>query len=236
MWNAKIITAYPEMFPGVLGHSVIGNALQKKKWSLDKINLHDFGYDNRNSIDSSPFGGGPGMIIRPEVVEKAVNNTLKNMKKKLPLVYMTPSGKPLDQQDLVKFSQNDGIIILCGRFEGIDTRVIDNLGFERISIGDYVLTGGEVAALVLVEGCVRLLPGVLGQSESISEESFSQDLLEYPQYTRPQVWVDSKGNKHYVPDILLSGHHKKIKEWRKKKSVEITRKYRPDLINKAIKK
>jgi tRNA (guanine37-N1)-methyltransferase len=235
MWTAKIISAYPEMFPGVLGHSIIGNALREKKWSLQKINLHDFSYDNRNSIDDSPFGGGPGMIIRPEVVEKAVNHSLEGLEKKLPLIYMTPCGKPLDQKDLVKYSQNAGIIVLCGRFEGVDARVIDNFGFERVSIGDYVLTGGEVAAQVLVEGCVRLLPGVLGHSESIFEESFSQDLLEYPQYTRPKIWVDNKGKKNYVPDILLSGHHEKIKEWRKTKSVEITKKYRPDLLKRNIK-
>ena len=232
MWKAKIITIYPEMFPGVLGHSIIGKALKDNIWSLDTINLHDFGYDERKSVDDSPFGGGPGMIIRPDVVEKAVMSVIENVNIKIPLVYMTPSGKPLKQKDIVNFSKQKGIIILCGRFEGVDTRVIHNLGFEQISIGDYVLSGGEVAAQVLVEGCVRLLPGVLGHAESILEESFAQNLLEYPQYTRPKVWVDKKGNNHHVPDILISGHHEKVKEWRNKKSVELTKKFRPDLLKK----
>ena len=232
MWNAKIITAYPEMFPGVLGHSIIGKALSDKKWFLDVINLHDFGIDKRKNIDDSPFGGGPGMIIRPDVVEKAVMSTTKNTKSNMPLIYLSPAGKSLNQQDLIHYSKGDGIIILCGRFEGIDARVIDSLGFKCVSIGDYVLAGGEVAAQVLVEGCVRLLPRVLGRSESVLEESFSNNLLEYPQYTKPQVWVDNKKEQHNVPDILLSGHHDRIKEWRKKKSIEMTKKFRPDLLNK----
>tara|TARA_Y100000590_G_scaffold468740_1_gene652882 strand:+ start:83 stop:778 length:696 start_codon:yes stop_codon:yes gene_type:complete len=231
MWEAKIITAYPDMFPGVLNQSIIGRALKEKKWSLNIIDLHEFGHDQKHSIDDSPFGGGPGMVIRPDVIEKAVN-IAKNNKKNIPLIYMTPGGKPLNQRDLIKFSRNNGVILLCGRFEGVDDRVIDNSGFERISIGDYVLNGGELAAQVLVEGCVRLLPGVLGHSESIFDESFSDNLLEYPQYTRPQVWVDEGGKKHHVPEVLVSGHHKKIKEWRKKKSIEITKRYRPDLLKK----
>ena len=235
MWNAKIITAYPKMFPGVLGHSIIGKALSEKKWSLDIINLHDFGIDERKSIDDSPFGGGPGMIIRPDVVEKATLSIPENIKTIMPLVYMSPSGKPLNQQDLLNYSQCDGIIILCGHFEGVDARVIDSIGFEQVSIGDYVVTGGEVAAQVLVEGCVRLLPRVLGRKESILEESFSKNLLEYPQYTRPQVWVDNKKEKHHVPAVLLSGHHDRIDAWRKKRSAEITRKYRPDLLKKTKK-
>ena len=235
MFSVKIITAYPEIFPGVLGHSIIGKALKENIWSLDTINLHDFGYNDRHSIDDSPFGGGPGMVIRPDVVEKAVMSIINNTEKKIPLVYMTPSGKPLKQKDLVNFSQKKGLIILCGRFEGIDSRVIDNLGFEKISIGDYVLSGGEVAAQVLVEGCVRLLPEVLGHSKSILEESFSENLLEYPQYTRPKVWVDKKGEEHHVPDILVSGHHEKIKKWRQNKSVELTKRFRPDLLKKSKK-
>jgi tRNA (guanine37-N1)-methyltransferase len=223
------------MFPGVLNHSIIGKALQEKIWSLDTINLHAFGFDDRNSIDDYPYGGGPGMVIRADVVEKAVLSLLNNKKNNMPLLYMTPGGKSLCQQDLHRLTKNDGIIVLCGRFEGVDTRVIDNLKFERISIGDYVLAGGEVAAQVLVEGCVRLLPGVLGHSDSLSEESFSKNLIEYPQYTRPQVWVDNKGNKHHVPDILISGNHEKIKEWRNYKSVEETKKYRPDLLKKTLK-
>ena len=232
MFSVKIITAFPEMFPGVLGHSIIGNALKEKKWSLDIINLHDFGYGERNNIDDMPFGGGPGMVIKADVVEKAVNFIYKNFNKNCHLIYMSPSGKPLNQSDLKEFCKIEEIIILCGRFEGVDARAIEILGFQEISIGDYILTGGEVAAQVLVEGCIRLLPGVLGQPESILEESFSNNLLEYPQYTKPQVWTDTQNINHYVPDILLSGHHEKIKEWRYNKSFEKTKINRPDLLNK----
>ncbi len=232
MLSVKIITAYPEMFPGVLGHSIIGNALKKKKWFLETINLHDFGFDERKSIDDIPFGGGPGMIIRPDVVEKAVNFITNNSKNLSHLIYMSPTGKLLKQADLIKFSKINQIIILCGRFEGVDNRAIEELGFQEVSIGDYIITGGEVAAQVLVEGCIRLLPGVLGHPESVLEESFSNDLLEYPQYTKPQVWTDAQNIEHRVPDILISGHHERIKEWRNNKSFEKTKKNRPDLLNK----
>ena len=229
MLLVKIITAFPEMFPGVLGHSIIGNSF-KKKWDLEIINLRNFGINERKTIDDTPFGGGPGMIIRPDVVEKALiqNKNSSNIKSKL--IYMSPSGRQLKQQDLLKYCKFEEIIILCGRFEGVDTRAIEVLGFEEVSIGDYVLNGGEVAAQVLLEGCIRLIPGVLGHPESILEESFSEELLEHPHYTKPKVWIDENKTKHNVPDILLSGHHEKIKEWRLKKSVEKTKKNRPDLI------
>ena len=189
MLSFNIITAYPEMFPGVLEHSVIGKALGEKKWFLEVINLHDFGLDERRSIDDTPFGGGPGMVIRPDVVEKAVNS-IKAIKNNSKLIYMSPRGIPVNQEKLKEFSNLDQVTILCGRFEGIDNRAIEILGFEEVSIGDYILAGGEVAAQVLVEGCIRLLiPGVLGHPESLLEESFSDNLLEYPQYTRPQVWT-----------------------------------------------
>ena len=232
MLSVKIITAYPEMFPGVLGGSIIGKALNEKKWNLELINLRNFGFDERGSIDDTPFGGGPGMILRADVIEKALLFATKTITKDYRLIYMTPSGVPLNQGYLKKISKNREIIILCGRFEGIDQRVIEVFGFEEVSIGDYVLLGGEVAAQVLLEGCIRMLPGVLGHPESILEESFSQNLLEYPQYTKPQVWFDAQKNKHNVPDILLSGHHKNIKKWREDKSLEKTKKIRPDLIKK----
>ena len=235
MLSFKIITAYPEMFPGVLGHSIIGKALKEKKWSLEIVNLHDFGHDERNSIDDAPFGGGPGMIIRPDVVEKAINSLNTNLNNNQ-LIYMSPKGKPLKQANLKEFCEFNEIIILCGRFEGVDNRAIEIIGFQEISIGEYILAGGEVAAQVLVEGCIRLLPGVLGHPESFLEESFSNNLLEYPQYTRPQVWKDTKNEEHHVPDILLSGNHEKIKEWRNNKSFEITKKNRPDLYEKKKKK
>ena len=221
------------MFPGSLGHSVIGKALDKKKFNLEIIDLHEFGIDQRGSIDDEPFGGGPGMVIRPDVVENAMNSiSLKsnNMAK----VFLTPSGVRLTQNKLEDLSKFDEIVILCGRFEGVDQRAIEIIGFQEISIGDYVLSGGEIAAQVLVEGCIRLIPGVLGQPQSLLEESFSNNLLEYPHYTRPKVWEDKKGNKHEVPDVLTTGHHENIGRWRKDKALEKTKNLRPDLLKKGL--
>lgn len=228
-----ILTPYPEMFPGALGHSIIGNALDNKKFSLETINLHDFGIDKRGSIDDQPFGGGPGMVIRPDVVENALNSVIFNSKS-IRKIFLTPSGQKLTQNILQELSQYTEMVVLCGRFEGVDQRVIETLGFQEISIGDYVLSGGEIAAQVLVEGCIRLIPGVLGQPQSLLEETFSNNLLEYPHYTRPQVWEDNQGNKHEVPEVLTSGHHEKIVRWRKDKSIEKTKTLRPDLFKKGI--
>ena len=228
-----ILTPYPEMFPGALGHSIIGNALDNKKFSLETINLHDFGIDKRGSIDDQPFGGGPGMVIRPDVVENALNSVLFNSIS-IRKIFLTPSGQKLTQNILQELSQYTEMVVLCGRFEGVDQRVIETLGFQEISIGDYVLSGGEIAAQVLVEGCIRLIPGVLGQPQSLLEETFSNNLLEYPHYTRPQVWEDNQGNKHEVPEVLTSGHHEKIERWRKDKSIEKTKTLRPDLFKKGI--
>jgi len=233
MFNVNILTAYPEMFPGSLGHSILGRALNEKKWSLNIINLHDFGFDERKSIDDEPFGGGPGMVLRPDVVEKALLSIDTDYLKNRKLVYLTPTGTPLKQSNFLEFLEFKELVLLCGRFEGVDQRAINALNFNEISIGDYVLAGGEIAAKVLVEGCIRLIPGVLGQPESLLEESFSNDLLEYPQYTRPQVWVDAQNKRHGVPEVLLSGHHENIKKWRKNKSIEKTKFIRPDLIKKT---
>ena len=230
MLEIKILTAYPEIFPGTLGHSILGKALEEKKWSLDIVNLHDFGIDERKNIDDEPFGGGPGMVIRADVVENALLSIDYPKDLKRQLIYLTPSGKPLKQSNLLEFIEFNQLIILCGRFEGVDERAIKILNFMELSIGDYVLAGGEIASQVLVEGCVRLLPGVLGQPESLLEESFSGNLLEYPQYTRPQVWKDAQNTDHDVPEVLLSGHHEKIKEWRKNKSIQKTQLIRPDLL------
>ena len=229
MINVKILTGYPEMFPGGLAHSLIGKALKENIFKLETINLHDFGIDNRKSVDDEPFGGGPGMILRPDVVEKALFSVSNNINTKSTKIYLTPSGSLLNQKKLGILAKLDEIIILCGRFEGVDQRAIDVLGFEEVSIGDYVLAGGEIAAQVLLEGCIRLIPGVLGHPESLLEESFSNNLLEYPHYTRPKIWEDSLGNKHDVPEVLTSGHHGNIKKWRQDKSVEKTKKIRPDL-------
>ena len=232
MINVKILTGYPEMFPGGLAHSLMGKALKENIFKLETINLHDFGIDNRKSVDDEPFGGGPGMILRPDVVEKALLSVSNNNNTKSTKIYLTPSGSLLNQKKLGILSKLDEIIILCGRFEGVDQRAIDVLGFEEVSIGDYVLAGGEIAAQVLLEGCIRLIPGVLGHPESLLEESFSNNLLEYPHYTRPKTWEDSLGNKYDVPEVLTSGHHSNIKKWRQNKSVEKTKKIRPDLYSK----
>ena len=236
MIDVKILTAYPEMFPGSLEHSVIGKALKENIFKIDTINLHEFGIDDRMSIDDEPFGGGPGMVLRPDVVEKALKSMPEQYNKESKKIYLTPSGTILNQEKLGNLSKLEKITILCGRFEGVDQRAIDVLGFEEVSIGDYVLAGGEIAAQVLLEGCIRLIPGVLGHPESLLEESFSNNLLEYPHYTRPQVWVDSLGNKHDVPEVLTSGHHSNIKKWRLNKSIEKTKNIRPDMyINKEQK-
>ena len=235
MLEVIILTAYPEIFPGTLGHSILGKALEEKKWSLDIVNLHDFGIDERKNIDDEPFGGGPGMVIRADVVENALLSIDYPKDLKRQLIYLTPSGRPLKQSNLLEFIEFNQLIILCGRFEGVDERAIKILNFMELSIGDYVLVGGEIASQVLVEGCIRLLPGVLGQPESLLEESFSSNLLEYPQYTRPQVWKDAQNNDHDVPGILLSGHHEKIKEWRKDKSIKKTQLVRPDLLEQKKK-
>ena len=232
MLNIKILTAYPQIFPGSLSHSVIGKALDEKKFILDVINLHDFGLDDRKSIDDEPFGGGPGMVIRPDIVEKALNSIKSDSSLNSIKIYLSASGATLNQKKLRFLAKLDQIILLCGRFEGVDQRAIDFLGFEEISIGDYVIVGGEIAAQVLVEGCIRLIPGVLGDPKSLLEESFSDNLLEHPQYTRPQIWLDAQGKNHEVPEILLSGHHENIKKWRFEKSVEKTKIYRPDLLKK----
>ncbi len=236
MLNIKIITAFPEMFPGGLAFSLIGKALREKKFSLDIINLHDFGIDERKSIDDEPFGGGPGMIIRPDVIENALLSIDSDKSKKSHRIYLSPSGTPLNQEKLKDLAHLDELIILCGRFEGIDHRAIDVLKFEEISIGDYILAGGEIAAQVLVEGCIRLIPGVLGQPKSLLEESFSNNLLEYPHFTRPQVWTDTEKCTHEVPEVLISGHHGKIKEWRHKQSIEKTKLLRSDLYKNKEKK
>lgn len=236
MINVKILTGYPEMFPGGLAHSLMGKALKENIFKLETINLHDFGIDNRKSVDDEPFGGGPGMILRPDVVEKALLSVSNNINTKSTKIYLTPSGSLLNQKKLGILAKLDEIIILCGRFEGVDQRAIDVLGFEEVSIGDYVLAGGEIAAQVLLEGCIRLIPGVLGHPKSLLEESFSNNLLEYPHYTRPKSWEDSLGKKHDVPEVLTSGHHGNIKTWRHNKSVEKTKNIRPDLFNKKEKK
>ena len=224
-WKANILTLYPDIYPGYLGYSLLGKALQKKIWELNIYNLRDFGEGKHKVVDDKPFGGGAGMIIKPDILGNAIEKTLIKNHDQQKLVYLSPKGKPFKQVDAEKFSQSNGVSILCGHFEGIDQRIIDIYEIEEISMGDYVLTGGEVASFAFLDAIIRLLPGVLGNEISIKDESFSDNLLEYPQYTKPQEYKNIK-----VPDVLLSGNHEKIAEWRREKSIEITEKNRPDLL------
>lgn len=220
MLNVKILTIFPEMFPGFLGYSITGKALEENKWKLDTINIRDYAYDKHKSVDDTPCGGGAGMIMRPDVLGRAISENTSGGK----IIYMSPRGTPLTQKKVRELSKETELTIICGRFEGIDERVIEAFNIEEISIGDYILTGGEQAALIMLDAIIRLLPGVLGNEESLTDESFENSLLEYPQYTRPITWEGRE-----VPEILLSGHHQKIAEWRKEQSKIVTQTKRPDL-------
>ena len=219
-WRASVLTLFPEMFPGPLAHSLAGRALQSGLWSLQTVNIRDFASDRHRTVDDTPFGGGAGMVLRPDVVDAAIAPVADDR----PLVFLTPRGRPLTQQAVRRFADGPGLILLCGRYEGVDQRVIEARQMEEISIGDYVLSGGELPALVLLDATVRLLPGVMGAVESAAEESFSHHLLEYSQFTRPADWQGRR-----VPDVLLSGHHAAIVAWRQAEAERITRERRPDL-------
>ena len=224
MWSATILTLYPEMFPGPLGTSLSGDALSRGIWSLEARNIRDHGLGRHRAVDDTPAGGGPGMVIRADVLASALDAALAPDDAR-PRLLMSPRGRPLTQARVRQLSAGPGVIIVCGRFEGVDERVIEGRGLEEVSIGDYVLSGGEIASLVTLDACVRLLPGVMGKEASGSEESFENGLLEYPHYTRPRDW-EGRG----VPDILLSGDHAKIARWRKEQAQRLTRERRPDLL------
>ncbi|HKT17330.1 MAG TPA: tRNA (guanosine(37)-N1)-methyltransferase TrmD [Stellaceae bacterium] len=219
-WTATVLTIFPEMFPGPLGHSLAGKALAEGLWRLATVDIRDFARDKHRSVDDAPFGGGPGMVMRPDVIDAAIAGTDAPG----PLLYLTPRGRPLDQARVAQLAAGPGVRLLCGRFEGIDQRVIEADAIEELSLGDFVLSGGEPAAIALIDACVRLLPGVVGDAATLEEESFQSGLLEYPHYTRPQEW---RGRA--VPDILLSGHHEQIRRWRRAQAEETTRERRPDL-------
>jgi tRNA (guanine37-N1)-methyltransferase len=221
IWRASVLTLFPAMFPGPLGQSLAGRALETGLWSLDVSNIRDFAQDRHRTVDDTPFGGGAGMVMRPDIVDAAVTSISDDR----PVIYLTPRGRRFLQQDAQRFAAGPGLILLCGRYEGIDQRVIEARAMDEISIGDYVLSGGELAALVLLDSVVRLLPGVMGAPDSATEESFSQGLLEYPHYTRPAEWQGRR-----VPDVLLSGHHGAVAAWRHTESERITRERRPDLL------
>lgn len=227
VWRAKVITLFPAAFPGVLGESLTGRALKDGLWALEPIDLRPFGEGKHRNVDDTPAGGGAGMVLRADVLAKAIDTAQSGTpedRKKWPIVYMSPRGKPMTQAMARKFASCDGMTILCGRFEGVDERVLEEYDIEEVSLGDFVLTGGEIAAQALLDATVRLLPGVLGNEASTEEESFSAGLLEHPQYTRPAEW---RGRT--IPEVLTSGHHGKIAKWRRDQSEEITRARRPDL-------
>ena len=234
-WVAKVITLYPDMFPGTLSYSVLGRALKESIWSLEVINLRDFGVGKHKDVDDTPSGGGPGMILRPDVVDSAIVKATDNIdliKENWPILNLTPKGEPLTQAVSRELVNMDGVIILCGRFEGIDQRVIDKWKMREISLGDFIITGGEIAAQVVIDSVVRNIPNVLGNSRSTLTESFNDNLLEHPQFTKPSNW-----NGQVVPEVLLSGNHQKIKDWKVQQSLETTQKHRPDLLtNLKIKK
>lgn len=225
-WRASILTLFPGMFPGPLGQSLAGRGLEKGLWSLDAKNIRDFATDRHRTVDDTPFGGGAGMVLRPDIVDQAVRAVADGR----PIVCLTPRGRPFSQTLARSFAEGDGLILVCGRYEGIDQRVIDAHRMQEVSIGDYVLSGGELAAMVVLDSVVRLLPGVMGAAESAEEESFSAGLLEYPHYTRPAEWQGRA-----VPQVLLSGHHAEVAAWRRAESERITRERRPDLLASATK-
>lgn len=223
--KVKVLTIFPELFPGFLGYSLTGKALKEGLWAMETVNIRDYAFDKHGSVDDTPCGGGAGMIMRPDVLGAAIKANYNGGR----IIYMSPRGKPLTQTLVHELSSETDMTIICGRFEGIDERVIEAFNIEEISIGDYVLTGGEQAAQIMLDAVVRLIPGVLGNTESLEDESFETGLLEHPQYTRPVVWEDRK-----VPEVLMSGHHQNIAKWRKEKALELTKEKRPDLYKKYL--
>lgn len=224
-WHVNLLTLFPEMFPGTLGMSLSGRALEKGIWSFATVNIRDFGLGIHKTVDDTPFGGGAGMVMRPDILESALLSVPDAGKK----IYMSPRGKPLTQEKVKELVQMPILTILCGRYEGVDQRVLDAHDFEEISVGDYVLSGGEPAAMILMDACIRLLPEVMGNAATPEEESFSSGLLEYPHYTKPSEWVDAQGVVRDVPEILKSGHHKNIDDWRAEQAETLTRERRLDL-------
>ncbi|WP_431305344.1 tRNA (guanosine(37)-N1)-methyltransferase TrmD [Sediminicoccus sp. BL-A-41-H5] len=225
-WHATILTLFPEMFPGPLGVSLAGRALREGIWRCEALDIRSFATDKHRTVDDTPFGGGAGMVMRPDVADTAISAAMPEGDQR-PLIYLTPRGRLLDQAMVRDFAAGPGIVLFCGRYEGLDQRVIEARGMREVSLGDYVLSGGEVAALALLDACVRLLPGVMGGADSAVEESHSAGLLEYPHYTRPAEWQGRA-----VPPVLLSGHHAEVARWRRNQSEAATRERRPDLWNR----
>jgi tRNA (guanine37-N1)-methyltransferase len=227
IWRATALTIFPEMFPGPLGLSLAGKALGEKRWTLTAIDIRDFATDKHRSVDDTPAGGGAGMVMRADIAAAAIDAARATMPADTPTIYLSPRGTQLTQARVRELARGPGVILLCGRFEGVDQRVLDARNLEEVSIGDYVLSGGELAAQMLIDACVRLLPGVAGNEVSLAEESFASDLLEYPHYTRPREWEGRA-----IPDVLLSGDHEKIAKWRGDQAEKLTKARRPDLWEK----
>jgi tRNA (guanine37-N1)-methyltransferase len=221
MWRASVLTIFPEMFPGPLGASLAGKAMTAGAWSLEAIDIRTFAPDKHRTVDDTPAGGGPGMVMKADVLARAIDAACDASR---PPLLMSPRGAPLTQKRVAALASGSGVVVICGRYEGIDERLIDARRLEEVSVGDYVLSGGEVAALALIDACVRLLPGVMGKQASAAEESFADGLLEYPQYTRPAEWEGRA-----IPDVLLSGDHAKVAAWRRAEAERLTRARRPDL-------
>ena len=228
MWTARVFTLYPEIFPGPLNKGLYGKALEKKVWNLEVVNIRDSAEDKHKTVDDTPFGGGSGMLLKPDILGRSIDSKIKKGER---IFYLSPRGKKFDQKIAKEISEEKTINLICGHFEGIDERILSTRNIEEISIGDYILSGGESASFVVIDAVLRLLPGVLGNKISKDEESFENGLLEYPQYTKPQIW-----EKQSVPEVLLSGDHAKIKDWRLSQSKDITRRRRPDLWKKYLDK
>ena len=228
-FRATILTLYPEMFPGHLGTSLAGKAMERGQWSLDTVQIRDFATDRHRTVDDTPAGGGAGMVLKPDVLARAIDHASENDSR--PRLLMSPRGKPLTQKRVRELADGDGVIIVCGRFEGVDQRVIEGRGLEEVSIGDYILSGGEPAALILLDAIVRILPGVMGNDLSGLHESFEGGLLEHPHYTRPQIWESRE-----IPAILTSGNHAAIAKWQREQAEQLTRERRPDLLDKRSSK
>ncbi|MBM1220323.1 tRNA (guanosine(37)-N1)-methyltransferase TrmD [Ponticoccus sp. SC2-23] len=223
-WSVQVITLFPDAFPGVLGQSLTGKALKDGVWQLRPIDLRLYGEGKHRNVDDTPAGGGAGMVLRADVVGRALADARAAARGRTPMIYLSPRGKPFDQAMARNLARTDGVILLCGRFEGVDQRVLDHFGIEEVSIGDFVLTGGEIAAQAMIDATVRLLPGVLGNAASVEEESHSNGLLEHPQYTRPAEWMGQE-----IPPVLMSGNHGEIAKWRRAQSEALTRARRPDM-------
>ncbi len=232
VWQAQLLTLYPEMFPGPLGVSLAGKALEKGLWSMDVVQIRDYATDKHRNVDDTPSGGGPGMVMRADVLAAAIDDVAARRPEAadFPIVYLSPRGKRLDQAMVRDFAGKRGVTLVCGRFEGVDERVLEARNIMEVSLGDFVLSGGEVAAMALMDAVVRTLPGVIGEPETLDEESFESGLLEYPHYTRPRVWEGRE-----IPEVLQSGHHGKIREWRLEQSKKLTRERRPDLWEQYLK-